>query len=117
MTREEAIKMFCDRRELAKKTADEFEETFPNHVSNWRYDVELYDMAIGALREQPRWISMEERLPSHGSRVLCITKYCFKFEVMQWDSTSQAWYAKYGCHGKRYTTHWMPLPPAPEVEG
>lgn len=69
-------------------------------------------------RDAMKWIPVTERLPGHGSRVLCITQYRFKYEVMQWDGTAESWYAKDGRRGRRYATHWMPLPlPPKEVEG
>lgn len=80
-----------------------------------------------ALREKaPRWISVEDRLPSPGARVL-ITDGVFVGEGFL------VWKAFFG-HGegtswKRYSnipwnesmkteiTHWMPLPEAPEEGG
>lgn len=108
MTREEAIKCltieiglrssgYCDHLAHGGKQ-DKGEEEF----------LDSLDMAIAALREQPRWISVEERLPaetgvylvhdiSMGIRVF----YFGKGEVRS------GWFG---------VTHWMPLPEPPTEE-
>ena len=82
--------------------------------------IEAIDTAQAALREQPRWISVEERLPEiemHGtSRV-----------VLAWEPDHGRCFAMVydNGQGKRWfsggveipnITHWMPLPEPPEVE-
>ena len=74
------------------------------------------DMAIAALREQHRWISVEERLPEGGGSVLIYSPF---------GGVAEGTYSE---HYKRWVqyrwsvfepevTHWMPLPEPPtEVE-
>ena len=81
------------------------------------YDANAYiqqlENHIGELTEkvaQPRWISVEERLPEeNGKYIVCTAKgsvYCTKFSV--------------GVRGSFHTdinthiTHWMPLPEPPK---
>lgn len=52
MTYEEAIKIFRRQLEIANKNVADFEKTFKNQKSNYRYDVELYELAISALEKQ-----------------------------------------------------------------
>ena len=77
---------------------------------------EYHKLALSALLEQPRWISVEERLPMIRTRVLVAYK----------DGVTVAEYRGYdACKGKqqmywcgikgtkhvlRSITHWMPLP-------
>ena len=73
---------------------------------------EAMNMAIAALREQPQWISVEERLPHYGERVL-ITEGHAVFEASL--SISHKW-VRCGIGWTEGVTHWMPLPEPPEVE-
>ena len=73
---------------------------------------EARDMAISALREQPRWISVEERLPKYGERVL-ITEGHAVFEASL--SISHKW-VRCGIGWAEGVTHWMPLPEPPKEE-
>lgn len=108
MTREEAIKQL-DGAELM---------LFNREFSPFRNAIL---MAIAALREREgkdtngptKWISVEDRLPEVGKRVLV---YSF------FDGMNVGWVQSDG----RFTvktpypdrpTHWMPLPTPPEVEG
>ena len=68
------------------------------------------EMAKAALREQPRWISVEERLPEDGQKVLI----CTKTKLIKDARYSR----RRGCFitsGNITATHWMPLPQPPEV--
>ena len=76
-----------------------------------------YAEEIAVLRERQRWIPVTERLPENGQRVLA---YC-KDRVIhdaKWSWPESEWFDK--ATGSSYlggfVTHWMPLPPAPEVE-
>lgn len=75
MTREEAIQFLNECRERAQKNAEDFEREFPQYQSAWRKGVEVYGMAISALRQQEPndWICtlkctalMDEGMCSHG---------------------------------------------------
>lgn len=75
--------------------------------------IHLLENHINELTErvaQPRWISVEERLPEeNGKYIVCTAKgsvYCTKFSI--------------GVHGSFHTdmythiSHWMPLPEPPK---
>ena len=118
MTREEAI----ERLEFHKKV----------WLMVGGIDIcEVLDMAISALKEQPRWISVEERLPS-GWWVDPETGYSEPEEYIVFvKGATLPTFANY-IDGKFtrpdavYTqsedvfadvvTHWMPLPEPPGVE-
>ena len=108
MTREEAIKALNLLRD----------NIYPFHPE------EALVMAISAMREQPRWISVEERLPTDEKTVLAyygfgnchdgdlgmmfmgtLAYFCF-------DPDPHWQHASYNL----VVTHWMPLPEPPEVE-
>ena len=52
MDRAEAIERLGRWLDTAEKYVDGFERTFPTMRSSWRGDVEAFEMAIAALREQ-----------------------------------------------------------------
>lgn len=54
VTREEAIHYFEKLEANAKNHADDFERIFHGQKSAYRKDVELYSMALSALREQEK---------------------------------------------------------------
>ena len=66
---------------------------------------------IARLREERRWISVEERLPEIGVGVLAIDDD--GIAVHWWDR--HRWCSKKACH--TCPTHWQPLPPGPEGDG
>lgn len=96
-------------------------------------------MAISSLREQPRWISVEERLPEKDGDYFC---YCPvlniggkdipRYEVYGFTLHAEefydlkmtghkgvAWYwydGEYGYCATKAVTHWMPLPEPPKEE-
>lgn len=76
-----------------------------------------YADEVMALREQLRWIPVTERLPVPGERVLAARDDAFVGE--SYLSESGVWRRYYGALwvllGCAPVTHWMPLPPAPEV--
>lgn len=76
-----------------------------------------YADEIMALREQPRWISVTERLPIEGERVLAATEGVFSGEAYL--SCEGVWMRSYGVVWVSLVdmpvTHWMPLPYKPEV--
>ena len=70
------------------------------------------DMAIAALREQPRWIPVEERLPTRADAnpnesVLAIQKDDGFARAWIWDIVER-YYGEF--------TYWMPWPELPEEE-
>ena len=82
---------------------------------------DVLGMAISALREQPRWISVEEKLPEINTKVLVRYKHAGEpnklstaFDYLRVSSlvpTMFIW-----CQHPLRVTHWMPLPEPPEVE-
>jgi len=77
-------------------------------------DVEILDACMSALRKQPQWISVEERLPGaefldkeiivykmnrFGGQLVYVTRF--------WGTHSALW---------NDITHWMPLPEPPKEE-
>lgn len=68
--------------------------------------------------QPPRWISVEERLPKDGERVLTISK-AMSERVMHYDESRKYWVLRVDSWEQRVfsrgsATHWMPLPEAPE---
>jgi hypothetical protein len=120
MTREEAIKRL------------EWLRMVGNHVDSvtlGKEDMPHFDMAIAALREQPRWISVDERLPEDdlspdtdrvAIKVLTVTKHGTRRFVREltrqrwwWKGVMQPWSWSKDAIG---VTHWMPLPEPPKEE-
>lgn len=86
-----------------------FTQKGKGHERNVQALAEAADML-----ERGKWISVKDRLPKHGKIVFCYT--AFFYDVLQWDDDAEQWVGQYGIHGKRYVTHWMPLPEAPKGE-
>lgn len=76
-----------------------------------------YADEIMALRGRYQWISVTERLPAPGERVLAATEGVFSGEAYL--SCEGVWMRSYGVVWVSLAdipvTHWMPLPDAPEV--
>lgn len=83
------------------------------------------------LREQPCWISVEERLPDKKGEYLTYDQWGYgaviktaywtpKYdgfdEYLRGRSIWHNYDSEYGCYELTGITHWMPLPDAPEVE-
>ena len=99
MTREEAI-----------KGLDSFKAT-----AMWNGSTRLYSalcLAISALREQPRWISVEERLPEPLESVIVWTRWGEMGEALL-DGKHFVWM---GDTDIAAATHWMPLPEPPSED-
>lgn len=80
---------------------------------------EAIGMAIAALREQPQWISVEERLPEKG--VFVLFHYAkngnptsFAKNTMAVGRYEYGMFLVEGC--SVCITHWMPLPEQPKEE-
>lgn len=103
MTREEAIKVLGEL--LYAFDRDEHGDFFYEH--GWEV-CEATILAHAALREQPRWIPVEERLPEEDGFYLVWGPTIY---------TGTRWYDK--SNFSRYfwrhdVAHWMPLPEAPK---
>lgn len=76
-----------------------------------------YADEIMALREQRRWISVTERLPAEGMRVLAASEGVFSGKAYL--SCEGVWMRSYGVVWVSVVdvpvTHWMPLPDSPGV--
>lgn len=122
MTREEAIVLLeCGATEAVGVLAA---TTEPSAAKQLQRYIDAYDMAIAALREQPQWISVEDRLPEAGKRVLVFREGFLKGDKFvdidvrvriasngtetEWADNLRTW--------KSVVTHWMPPPEPPEVE-
>ena len=86
--------------------------------------LEAIDTAQAALREQPQWISVEERMPSKAEEdngiVGIVSGYNGRitftdaFLFLRYDFEYNAWWSEdYDIEGCK-VTHWMPLPEPPK---
>ncbi len=87
------------------KTLQSIAKSMDNPVIQWAA------AEIARLREERRWVSVEERLPEIGVGVLAIDDD--GIAVHWWDR--HRWCSKKACH--TCPTHWQPLPPGPEGDG
>ena len=87
------------------KTLQSIAKSMDNPVIQWAA------AEIARLREERRWISVEERLPEIGVGVLAIDDD--GIAVHWWDR--HRWCSKKACC--TCPTHWHPLPPGPEGDG
>lgn len=119
MTREERIldildkwEFFFGQRAGRELWADKPDEVQNQDIADFNRDVQL---VRSALREQPRWISVEERLPDDTLKgfpvVVCIQNRWNdrRCEVVYWWGSERMW-------RWQDVTHWMPLPEPPEVK-
>lgn len=87
------------------------------------YDCGYCDGETRAKRQQehPQWISVKDRLPEHGTRVLVCDIYAHNRYIGVWffekdpDDGSDCWEeCGGGWQPLDAVTHWMPLPELPE---
>lgn len=64
-----------------------------------------------ALKDAARWIPCKERMPDCDTLVLVATKYGVDVAVFD----NHDWWDREDDNRMHTVTHWMPLPPAPEV--
>jgi hypothetical protein len=104
MTREEAIRKLIIIREKFGPILTDIGETM--------------DMAIAALREQPQWISVEERLPTPFVSVLVYMPGERPLPTVHEGFLAREgmWYANHFDREPLEITHWMPLPEPPKEE-
>ena len=79
--------------------------------------LEVYRMAIAALREQMEWISVKDRLPENDTRVLAYCKDRCIHDV-KWRWADNAWYDKGSAavYLAGFVTHWLPMPEPPKED-
>ena len=91
--------------------------------AGWEYN--FYKDALEALAAQPKWISVEERLPEDNvnvivyiaskkenvDSVIAITQYTHSMYGYNLEGWCSPW--QY-CFWDRKVTHWMPLPELPK---
>ena len=110
MTREEAIKFLYH---IADEEQSALEQNCRTYTGTRR--LEALSMAISALREQPRLISVEERLPTPLKTVLVCRLVGRKRRTVEEGRLGEDGVWKvYGMRTTR-VSHWMPLPEPPEV--
>ena len=100
----------------------------PAHIKASEYGAEYsyYKDALEALAAQPKWISVEERIPEDNvdvivyiaskkenvDSVIAITQYTHRMYGYNLEGWCSPW--QY-CFWDREVTHWMPLPSMPEL--
>ena len=113
MTREEAIK--CLTVEVGLRSSgycDYLARGGKQDVDEEDFLDALYS-AIDALKEQPRWIPVEERLPDNDQGYFIVwSGSCNYAGEAVWDGYTFRWIAN---DNNACATHWMPLPEPPEV--
>ena len=81
-----------------------------------RQQVAALTAELAAAREAQRWIPVGERLPEVGVRVdilrTCPDGYDYQNGCLTADGY---WWSEILACKLKHVTHWMPLPPAPEV--
>ena len=71
------------------------------------HTMEFLKKEVGTM---PEWISVKERLPEPGERVL----YCYRGFVGEGYVTRSGEWERAGIWTRYYPSHWMPLPEPPE---
>lgn len=120
MTREEKVidildkwEFFFGQRAGRELWADKPTDIQNQDIADFNRDVQL---VRSALREQPHWISVTERLPERNEDVLCRSNKNGKYVFCGYRGyISGAWMENGSLHIGD-VTHWMPLPEPPEVE-
>ena len=113
MTREEAIAYFEENIKTMEQPPIHLGSAVAVVKFAERCDrmTEAFGMAISALREQPRWISVDERLPEKDGFYLVWGPPAIYTETKWYDQGTLAQY-----FWKRDITHWMPMPEPPKEE-
>ena len=60
------------------------------------------------------WVSVKDRLPDDGTRVLC---YCRgnQYDICHFQKKRKTWFDRsWNGYAQGYVTHWMPLPELPK---
>ena len=120
MTREEAIVVCVREKECVQNALNGCTEgtdyVSPDGIIRATDYVDAMNMAIAALREQPRWISVEERRPEEFVSVLGYMTDAGEFPpVRECYMVGRAFFFP-ALRDAHPISHWMPLPSAPEVE-
>lgn len=62
------------------------------------------------------WVSVKDRLPEDGTRVLC---YCRgnQYDICHFQKKRKAWFDRsWNSYAQDYVTHWMPLSELPKED-
>lgn len=97
---------------MTRETAIKGLKAFRKEFSGYEPNEEMFDMAIKALEQEPRWIPINEKLPETGTEVLAATTWG---EVTIADRIGKSKWFIHDGHANAYTedlTAWMPLPKA-----
>ena len=85
-------------------------------IESLRKEIEWKDMVIALAQKEPQWVSVDDRHPKPGTRVLA-TDGVFVGEAYRTSADTWRRYdgiAMRDCIGSA-VTHWMPLAEAPET--
>lgn len=79
--------------------------------AGWEYN--FYKDALEALENQPKWISVDERLPDAKTDVLACGDV---IKTAYTRGAGEGWFTYDGNKQMHNVTHWMPLPSCPEED-
>ena len=141
MTREEAIEWMQEEKASFERAPDDLNGC--PMTEYWQKAIDVYDMAISALRKQDvtdkdvgKWISVKDRLPEMGEHYQSEdVLVCIDYRPDDPDTTEDTYVSidhvdfncfeqgEFSCErddprggepSPYYVTHWMPLPEPPE---
>lgn len=83
--------------------------------------MEALEMAIAALEQESKWISVDDALPKNDDRVLVCGVRNGITVCRYWENSGYGGHLQYMFFTNKQNpitvTHWMPLPKPPEVKG
>ncbi len=105
--RAEAIKAMCRKCTACSVLTDKDDKDFSKaHCAEIR--------ALQELPSAPGWISVKDRLPQVGEKVLTLSKFGHIFDRALQEFSGSCRFYPDGLKPGRDVTHWMPLPEPPK---
>lgn len=86
-----------------------------NECSEAGMQYNFYKDALEALENQPKWISVEDRLPDESGSYLVCTRRSYAFTAHFYLNTNE-WKSHFAGSAGKHITHWMPLPEPPKED-